>query len=443
MVKRVTEVIKRLGYAKIMLKSDQEPAIKDIGNKTRDRAWKDIEELQKEIQEGCGGQVAIQHSPVGESSSNGAVENAIQRIQGQIRAIKLDIETNSGTRMTPSHPVWPWLIEYAAQTLLYWRISGDDGLTAMQRIRGRSTTSPKPRFGEHVLYKVSKTVKLGKSEARWRRGVWLGIVELSDEHIIGTEIGVIKCRAVTSLPGDQRFKAEALEAMRGTPWKPSTKHSGQRLRTHIKEDDEESDNEDGGDDQVHIETLDDVDAEATITNVKKSQDIIFSRVGQSYSFYIKARDVLKYSPSKGCPGCKFVTGEVTTQCGHTKECKTRMMELMEKDKEDKHRIKRWYLAKGVDTGKTDIDSDRKEQDGDGAKGDGGPEGMDCDEAQGNQQPSSSSKPSSSSAPGKKDRQRDLHESRETERKGARMQEEDDDEKGEVGLLELLGKAGRL
>jgi hypothetical protein len=85
-------------------------------------------------------------------------------------------------KLNPSHCLWPWLIEYAAQTLLYWRVVGDDGLTAIQRIRGRSTTSPRPRFGEKVLYKVPKTVKLGKSEARWQHAIWIGSIETSDEH---------------------------------------------------------------------------------------------------------------------------------------------------------------------------------------------------------------------------------------------------------------------
>ena len=89
----------------------------------------------------------------------------------------MDVESSSDTKMVPTHPAWPWMIEFAAQSILYWRISGDDGLTAIQRIRGRSTTSPKPRFGEKILYKLSKIIKLGKSEARWRYGIWLGPVE--------------------------------------------------------------------------------------------------------------------------------------------------------------------------------------------------------------------------------------------------------------------------
>ncbi len=97
---------------------------------------------------------------------------------------------------------------------LCWRVSCHDGSTSTQRIRGRSTGAPRPRFGERVLYKVSRTVKLGKSEARWRCGVWIGSIEVPGEHCLGTELGVIEARAVTDLPEGQRFDAKA-EVHRG------------------------------------------------------------------------------------------------------------------------------------------------------------------------------------------------------------------------------------
>ena len=78
--------------------------------------------------------MVIQKSPVGESAANGKVENAIQRLQDQIRAIKLDVEINANTRINPDQPAWPWFIEFVAPTILYWRIGGYDGFTAIQRI---------------------------------------------------------------------------------------------------------------------------------------------------------------------------------------------------------------------------------------------------------------------------------------------------------------------
>ena len=89
-VKKVAEIIKRLGYSKIVLKSDQEPAIRNLEGKTQSSIWEDAAQLQENIKQECGCQVAIQHSPVGDSAANGMAENTVQRVQGQIRALKLD-----------------------------------------------------------------------------------------------------------------------------------------------------------------------------------------------------------------------------------------------------------------------------------------------------------------------------------------------------------------
>ena len=45
------------------------------------------------------------------------------------------------------------------------------------------------------MYTTPKVVKLSKSEARWKYGVWIGSVEASDEHLIGIPLGVVKAMA--------------------------------------------------------------------------------------------------------------------------------------------------------------------------------------------------------------------------------------------------------
>ena len=99
--------------------------------------------------------------------------------------------------------------------------------------------SAKPRFGETVLYNIPKTVTRGKSQPRWNHGVWIGSIETSDEHLIATELGVIKARAVTAVMESKRFDAKSIQNVKGVPWKPSTKHKGYKIRTHIDEDDDE------------------------------------------------------------------------------------------------------------------------------------------------------------------------------------------------------------
>ena len=65
-----------------------------------------------------------------------------------------------------------------------------------QRIRADPTIPDIPKFAEHIYFKPAKTVSISKDEPRWRTGIWLGFIDHTNEHLIGTTKGVIKCRAI-------------------------------------------------------------------------------------------------------------------------------------------------------------------------------------------------------------------------------------------------------
>lgn len=94
------------------------------------------------------GQVVLIHSRVGKSAADGKVENAIQGVPEQVRAIKLDLKVRTGLRLHLAHAFCPLLIRFAGQTLLLWIIDPSDGLTAMHRRRVTPRMSPKARIGE-------------------------------------------------------------------------------------------------------------------------------------------------------------------------------------------------------------------------------------------------------------------------------------------------------
>lgn len=77
-----------------------------------------------------------------------------------------------------------------------------------------------------------------------------------------------------------------------------------------------------------------------------------NRIGKQYNLNICARDVFNYG-ALNCPGCKFILGEVSTQCGHTAACKSRIRDAMLADKEDKHRVRQWLEAKCIHPGQKD------------------------------------------------------------------------------------------
>ena len=222
-------------------------------------------------------------------------------------------------KLEHNHPIWPWLIEYAAQTLHQFQITRDDGLTPAQRLRGKSAMSARAKIGEKILYKPMKTVKVDKTTPKWRYGVWLGTIEHTSEHIIGTHDGVVKCRAIAPLAGERRFDAKYLEKMVGTPWKPSPNHKGWKIRTNLEEGENEEPEEAEEHYEVPIDYNEDVDEAKRI--ISESRRAIEMKPGQNHSLHISQADVARYHTTKGCYGCRFAIGQLPYQRGHTFECR--------------------------------------------------------------------------------------------------------------------------
>lgn len=57
-----------------------------------------------------------------------------------------------------------------------------------------------------------------KFSEHWGYGVYLGRAAESDEHILGTRVGVIKARTVRRLATEDRHDVQLLLSMRGVPW---------------------------------------------------------------------------------------------------------------------------------------------------------------------------------------------------------------------------------
>jgi hypothetical protein len=96
-------------------------------------------------------EVAFEESPVGEHQSNGEVENAVNRIRGQIRVTKDALETRFGRKLGREHPILPWLISNTVENINRFQV-GLDGKTAHERMRGRKFRRDIAEFGERVLY---------------------------------------------------------------------------------------------------------------------------------------------------------------------------------------------------------------------------------------------------------------------------------------------------
>ena len=120
-IKRMGNNIGILGHAKMIIKSDCEPAI---------LALKDAVKSERSEE------IMFEESPAKESESNGEVERAVQEVQGRIRSIKLGLEMRYGRRIKRDEHIVPWMIRHAAQMRNRIAIR-TDGKTNWKILRGR------------------------------------------------------------------------------------------------------------------------------------------------------------------------------------------------------------------------------------------------------------------------------------------------------------------
>ena len=115
----------------LVVKSDQEPAIKELQ-----------EEIARQRRvDGAVGTV-IENSKVGDSSSNGRTERAIQEVGGMIRTLKFALEDRTGGGKIPlSHPVIPWIAKHAAAQITRYQVRAS-GKTSYNSIKGYECRDP-------------------------------------------------------------------------------------------------------------------------------------------------------------------------------------------------------------------------------------------------------------------------------------------------------------
>ena len=127
--------LEKTGYARVILKSDQEKALGAVLNSAK-QLW-----TAK-----SGGEVILEKSPKGEKASNGEVERAVQEVHGLCRTFKEYLEFQVGQVLDPKWCIMTWLVEFAAVAYNILFV-GDDGLTPFQRLKGKPWRVPLPAFG--------------------------------------------------------------------------------------------------------------------------------------------------------------------------------------------------------------------------------------------------------------------------------------------------------
>ena len=123
-------------------------------------------------------------------------------------------------RSTPTidHTILCWLAELVGDLASKYLVC-IDGKTGYERLFGKKVWEEQLEFGELVLWRKPRLQDYGVvAEARWDTGVWEGRRWSTPIHFFSFHDQVVECRAVQRAPKADRWKRDAIDAVRATRW---------------------------------------------------------------------------------------------------------------------------------------------------------------------------------------------------------------------------------
>ena len=132
------------GYTKVLLKSDNEPAI-----------FKLLVEALRELRVNGLEQVLSDNSPEYDPQANGAAESAVKSWKGMCYTHKAALEARLGMKIPVRHPLTAWLAKWSGE-VQSWDVKGQEGLTPYYRIRGKPFRTRLLTLAESCRYTVSE-----------------------------------------------------------------------------------------------------------------------------------------------------------------------------------------------------------------------------------------------------------------------------------------------
>ena len=206
-LKRVAEQIVRLTLqvspgGTVVLQSDTEPSAKQVVNA--------VSACRSKL----GLTTETQWITKGSHASNGRVEKAVDTIRRNALTLKAFLESRIKGSLEGHLHVYSWFARHAA--FLYNRYAVNaKGATAYELLYGRKYKGILVPFGEKVIFhKASRH----KGDLQWQCGIYLGVNDRNNAHIIGTGDGTYETRSVRRVPEEQKWDLEVVIGVRGFPW---------------------------------------------------------------------------------------------------------------------------------------------------------------------------------------------------------------------------------
>ena len=273
------------GYARVTLKSDNEPAIVKL-----------LKEALRELRISGLEQVLEEHPPEYDPQSNGSAEVGVKLVKGLFRTLRSDLESKIGHRVPVRHPLISWMIRHAAD-LVTWCSKGHDGRTAHQRLRGRDFKTRLLGFGELCRFK-NRSHEQSAGNSVWHTGIFVGIDQRTGQYMLFADDGVKLARTITRVPESEKFDKDMLAGVNATPY---DLHQPRKPEVVFKE-------------KIDAGTDEFVDKKLIARQV-----------------YLRASDFTEHGMTRGCVKCDhFIKYSSWGTAPHSKVCRDRITaKLME------------------------------------------------------------------------------------------------------------------
>jgi hypothetical protein len=190
------------------------------------------------------------------------------------------------------------------------------------------------------LWKPFKTAanRKDEDEAVYQEGSWLGVVDRTDEAIIGNPQGVVRRCDVRRRPVEEQRDPEGLLSVVGWPSAPTPGKSSIAVPSSLRDAAEEPEDE---------EQREEVKADVDVNTENRTEEKLGGKVveDQIKQMKIRRQDILKYGRTKGCTACQTADKEGETRSGmaHRDECRKHMQESMKSDEVDKDRVEGYFM----------------------------------------------------------------------------------------------------
>ena len=204
-VEQMVNDIAWLGHSRVVIRSDNEPAIAKL-------VLESLKALKVEGIEQAAAEGSVPYDP----QSNGAAESAVRVFKGMLRTLQLSLERELKARIPVGHPVMTWLVRHAAHNRTL-RLRGEDGQTGYQRARGAPCNTRTVSFGEMCRFKTRAQEAAG-SAWRWTTGIWLGRDHKTGQYIYWDHKKICHARTLIRVPDEQKWVSEEVAKITSTPW---------------------------------------------------------------------------------------------------------------------------------------------------------------------------------------------------------------------------------